>query len=169
MRPARVLFGLVVLLSALLIQLSVIGRLPLPGGPPDLLLVVVAAIALAEGPASGLATGFSAGLLADLSADHALGRLALAYALAGYVAGLFSSDLDRSAVTSFAAVAAAATVGILVFAVSGAVVGDPRTTLATLGRSLASSLPYDVALTPFVVPAMALAVRRLDPDPERRL
>ena len=43
----------------------------------DLLLVLVVAFALVEGPRSGTLTGFAAGLLADLGADHELGRTAL--------------------------------------------------------------------------------------------
>ena len=152
------LVGVGLVLLALLLQSAVVGRLPLPGGLPDLLLVVVAAIALAGGPRVGLGVGFAGGLLADLSADHQLGRLALAYALAGLVAGR-GHDTERSAPVAFATVAAAAAVAIVVFAATGALVGDPRTSPYAVGMSLLTSLPYDVLLTPLVVPVVGLLLR----------
>jgi hypothetical protein len=51
----------------------------------------------------------------------------------------------------------------------GVLLGDPRVTFHAMARSLASSVPYDVVLTPFVVPLVAGLVRRLDPDPLRRI
>ena len=83
MTVQRFLLGASSIITALLLQATVIGRLPLPGAAPDLVLVLVIAFALAEGPMSGMATGFVAGLLADGMSAHEMGRLALAYALAG--------------------------------------------------------------------------------------
>jgi rod shape-determining protein MreD len=166
--PSRFLLGAVSVLTALLLQTTVVTQLPLPGAAPDLLLVLVVAYALAEGPMSGMTTGFVAGLLADLSADHQLGRLALVYAVVGYLTGLVEDDTDRSTFVPFAAVALGAATGLLVFAAEGALLGDPRITFAALGRSLISSVPYDVVLTPFIVPVVAVLVRRIDLDPLRR-
>jgi hypothetical protein len=45
--------------------------------------------------------------------------------------------------------------------------GDVRITTAALGRTLPSSVLYDVVLTPFVVPLVAAVVHRLEPDPSR--
>ena len=164
----RFLLGAATILTALLLQTTVITRLPLPGAAPDLLLVLVVAFALAEGPMSGMTTGFLAGLLAYLSADHQLGRLALVYTVVGYLAGLVEDDTDRSTLVPFGAVALGAGVGVLMFALEGALLGDPRVTIGLTWRSLASSVPYDVVLTPFVVPVVALLVRRVELDPLRR-
>jgi hypothetical protein len=46
--------------------------------------------------------------------------------------------------------------------------GDPRVTLHAVGRSLVSSVPYAVVLTPFVVPVLSALVRRVEPDLIRR-
>jgi rod shape-determining protein MreD len=164
----RFLLAAATVLTALLMQTTVVTQLPLPGAAPDLLIVLVVAYALTEGPLSGLTTGFIAGLLADLSADHELGRLALAYALVGYVTGLLEDDTERSTLLPFAAVALGAVTGLFVFAAEGALLGDPRVTFGAVGRSLVSSVPYDVVLTPFVVPVVALLVRRVEFDPLRR-
>jgi rod shape-determining protein MreD len=164
----RFLLGAVTVVTALLLQVTVIGRLPLPGAAPDLVLVLVVAFALAEGPMSGLVTGWAAGLLSDALAAHELGRLALAYAIAGYVTGMLQDDTERSTLQPFGAVALGALLALATYLAVGILLGDPRANLHDLARSLQSSVPYDVVLTPFVVPLVAGLVRRLDPDPLRR-
>jgi rod shape-determining protein MreD len=164
----RFALGAATVLTALLLQTTVVTRLSLPGDAPDLLLVLVVAFALVEGPLSGMVTGFVAGGLADLMSDHAVGRLALAYVIVGYLTGLASDDADRSVLLPFFAVAAGSAAAVLVFAGEGILLGDPRVTGSAVLRALTSTVPYDVVLTPFVVPAVGALVRRLDPDPVRR-
>ena len=164
MSGQRLLLGAVVVVTALLLQTAVLAALPLPGAAPELLVVVVVAFALSEGAWSGAVTGFVAGLLADLLADHALGRLALVLAVVGYAAGQVHDDTERSTLLPFAVVAAAAAGAVLLFAAQGVVLGDPRVHGAAVLRSLASSVPYAVVLTPFVVPVVGALVRRVDPE-----
>ena len=168
MTAPRLLLGAVTILTALLLQTTLIARLPLPGVAPDLLLVLVLAFALVEGPLSGLVTGFVAGVCADLVADHQLGRLALAYAVAGYAVGLLEEDNERSVFVPFVAVGAGAAVALLVFAGEAVLLGDVRVTFGAVLRGLLSSVPYDVVLTPFVIPVIGALVRRVDLDPLRR-
>lgn len=165
----RFLLGAVTIVTALLLQTTVLGRLPLPGAAPDLVLVLVIAFALAEGPMSGMVTGFAAGLLADGLSDHELGRLALAYAVAGFVTGNLQDHTERSTLQPFGAVLLGALTWLGVYALEGILLGDPRVTLEPLLRAAFSTVPYDVVLTPFVVPLVAGLVRRLDLDPLRRL
>jgi rod shape-determining protein MreD len=152
------------------LQYAVVSRLPLPGVGPDLLLVAVAAVALTRGPSAGLVFGFAAGLVADVAppADHTIGRLALAYALAGYAAGLLADEADRSAFLPMAVVGLAGVVALGLYAGVGALLGDVRITGSALARGVPSSVLYDVLLTPFVVPSVAAVSRRLEPDPSRR-
>jgi rod shape-determining protein MreD len=166
--PRRFLLGAATVLTALLLQDTVLTSLPLPGAAPDLLLVVVVAFALIEGPLSGMTTGFVAGVLADSLADHQLGRLALAYAVVGYAVGFMEDETDRSTLLPFAAVGAGALLAVLLFASEGMLLGDPRVTFHAVGRSLVSSVPYAVVLTPFVVPVLNVLLRRIEPDPIRR-
>ena len=162
MTPARFLLGAVSVLLALLVQSTVLAALPLPGAAPELLVVLVVAFALAEGPFSGAVTGFVAGLCADLLADHALGRLALVLAVVGHLAGQVHDDTERSTLLPFAVVGAAAAGAVLLYAAEGAVLGDARVGGAAVVRSLATSVPYAVVLTPFVVPLVGALVRRVD-------
>lgn len=167
MTPRRFALGAAVVLTALLLQGAVLSHLPLPGAAPDLLLVVVVAFALAEGPTSGAVTGFVAGLLVDAGADHELGRVALAYALAGYVAGLVHDRPDRSRLLPLGVVAGAAGVAVTAFAAEGILFADPRTTVAAWAAGLAATVVWCVVLAPLVVPLVAVLVRRLDDDPLR--
>lgn len=168
MTGRRFLLGAAAVLVALLLQTTVVTRLPLPGAAPDLVLVVVVAFALVEGQASGMVTGFVAGLLADLLSDAELGRLALVYVVVGYLAGLAADDTERSTLLPLAVVAAAGATALLLHGAEGFLLGDPRASTAALGRGLISSVPYDVVLTPFVVPLVGLLVRRVDRDAVRR-
>jgi rod shape-determining protein MreD len=164
----RFLLGAATVLTALLLQTTVLTRLPLPGGAPDLLLVLVVGFALVEGPLSGTVTGFVAGLLADLGADHELGRTALVLAVVGYAAGLPYDDGHRSTLLPFAVVGASAAGAVTLFATEGLLLADPRITGSAYASALAGTVTYCVLLTPFVVPGVGLLVRRLDEDPFAR-
>ena len=56
--------------------------------PVSLPAVLVAAVALADGPAAGMSFGFAAGLVADLGSHHPAGILALCWLGVGLVCGL---------------------------------------------------------------------------------
>ncbi len=167
MTTPRFLLGALTVLTALLLQVTVVARLPLPGAAPDLVLVLVVAFALAEGQLSGMVTGFVAGLLADAVSDHQLGRLALAYTVAGYLCGLIEDDTERSTLQPFGVVALGAMTALATFSLEGVLLGDVRVFVPAVLRVLVSSVPYDVVLTPFVVPVVAGLVRRLDEGPLR--
>jgi rod shape-determining protein MreD len=161
----RSLLATAVVVTALMLQAGVINRLPLPGGRPDLPIVCVVAFALAGGPAYGAVLGFCVGLAADVlpPADHTLGRLALAYAVVGYLAGLVEDVEERSVLTTVAVVAVASAAAVTVFAAIGALVGDGRITGVAVGHSLVATVLYDVVLAPFIVPVVSGAVRRTEP------
>ena len=168
MTARRVALGAGLVLAALLVQTTVLTRLPLPGAAPDLVLVVVVGFALAEGSLPGTVTGFAAGLLADLGADHELGRTALVLTLVGYLAGLFADDGPRSRLVPPLVVGVAAAGAVSLYAAEGILLGDPRITGDAYAGAMSGTVPYCVLLTPLVVPLVGLLVRRLDLDPLRR-
>ena len=76
--------------AALLVQLTIVNGLRLPGGGvPDLVLLCVVALGMSGGPGWGVVAGFCAGLALDLAPPAAqLAReYALVLCLAGYAAG----------------------------------------------------------------------------------
>lgn len=148
---------------ALILQVAVFNRLPLPGSvTPDLVLLTVVALALVNGELVGCVAGFFAGFAADIipPADHTIGRYALVYCLAGYVCGLFSESMDRSSVVPFMAVALGALFGNVLYAVVGMMLGDPRTNWAVTSRMLPLEVLYDVLASPFVIWAMLRVCHR---------
>lgn len=164
--PRTALAALLVFVAAVL-QVTFVTRLPLPGGiSPDLMLVVVAALALRTGALRGCVTGFFAGVLADIlpPAYHTIGRYALVYCIIGYLVGLAREEIEDSAVLSVVAVALAAVAGTLLYTLLGVVFGDPRVTGAAVARVMPFSVLYDVLLSPFVLFAVAWLVERVDPE-----
>jgi rod shape-determining protein MreD len=161
----RVLLATAVILTAVLVQVDVVNPLQLPGGRPDLLLLGVIALSLVGGPSYGAVVGFMAGLAADVlpPADHTIGRLAMAFAVIGYVAGLLEDLEERSVLTTVVVVAVASAGAVTLFAGVGALLGDPRISSSTVARSLLATVLYDVVLAPFVVPLVSGAARRAEP------
>jgi rod shape-determining protein MreD len=161
----RPLVATTFVITALLVQSCVLNPLPLPVGHPDLLVVVVVALAVVGGPMYGAVLGFAVGLAADLlpPADHTLGRLALAYAIVGYLAGLVEDIEERSVLTTVLLVGAASAIVVIAFAGLGALLGDPRVTFTAVRDSMLSTVIYDVILAPFVVPVVSGAARRAEP------
>src|SRR5215831_9268833 len=86
----RILLATAAILAAVLIQVTVLDNVPLPGGAgPNLVLVAVVAMALATGPRDGAIIGFAAGLALDIAppASGLLGQGALVFCLVGYGCG----------------------------------------------------------------------------------
>lgn len=140
--------------SALVVQLTVLDTLPFPGGSaPDLVLLVVVAIALASGPLAGLASGFCGGLALDLAppAVHSAGAYALVFCLVGYAFGQAARDTERSALLPLTAMAVGAVTGSLLHTVVGVMFGEPDVTWAAARRVLPLTVTYDVLLSPFVL------------------
>ncbi|MEU4114058.1 rod shape-determining protein MreD [Kitasatospora sp. NPDC028055] len=169
MRLARIPVSAVLILLGLILQVSVLGRLQLPGATPDILLLVVVGLAMVYGPTGGCLVGFSAGLLADLAppSDHAIGRYALVLCLMGYAAGLLRPEhgRQRSVSSALLVVGAAAIASTLLYAMVGALVGDTAARHVGLGGLVISALLYDLLLAPFVVPLVMLFGRRFGRDP----
>ena len=157
------------LVTATIIQLTVLPLLRLPGAVPDLLTVTVVAIGLAAGPVRGAASGFAAGLLLDLvpPADGILGLTAVVLVVVGYLAGLLGADTDRPPLVTVGLTALLAAGTVLGFALVGGIVIDPRVTWDRVPLLLLTQAAYAAILAPFVVPGVGALWRRVDPPPPR--
>lgn len=163
------LFVVLVVLVALVVQATVVNRLPLPGGVvPDLVLLAVIAVALVYGTLPGLVTGFCAGLAADLvpPADHTIGQYAFVFCLVGYIAGMAAAELDRSSLLPFIAMAVGAVGGCVLYAMIGGLLDDPRITWASVRHVLPLAALYNVLISPFVLYFVFRLSRRFEP-PDR--
>ncbi|MFF4185674.1 rod shape-determining protein MreD [Streptomyces sp. NPDC001691] len=169
MRLNRVILSAALIVVALVVQVSVLARLQLPGAVPDLVLLTVLGLALVYGHVGGAFVGFGAGLLADLAppADHAAGRYALVLCVIGYLAGLAKPDHGRlrTAVGPMLVVVGAAIGSTLLYALVGALVGDTAARHVGLPSLLFTAAVYDLLLAPFTVPLIMAIARRAENDP----
>jgi rod shape-determining protein MreD len=164
----RAVISLVVVAVTVVFQLTVVDRIAFPGGAgPDLVLLVVAALALAGGPMAGVLTGFLAGLALDVAppGSHFVGQNALVFCLIGYLCGLLADDgsgdaeQGHTALFEIVVVAAGAVCGEALLALLGVMLSDPRVTWPAITNVLPAAVAYDVLLCPFVLYAVAAALR----------
>jgi rod shape-determining protein MreD len=101
MTRSRVVAALTAMVTALLLQAALIAPVVTPW-PVSLPVVVVAAVALVDGPATGMSFGFATGLIADLGSNHPAGVLALCWLGVGVVCGALAQrrSLRRDAITA---------------------------------------------------------------------
>lgn len=165
----RFVLAALLIVTSVVLQVSVLARLPLPGATPDLVLVVVGAWALRRGSIEGAIVGFAAGFALDLAppSDGALGLTAFVFAIVGYLVGLAADDAQRSALAPLVIMALASVVALVLWATLAVLVGDARVTWAALGGQLLAQVLYTVVLTPFVLPLVHALLGRLDPAVSR--
>lgn len=97
------------LLLAVVLQVSVVSRIGVLSGYADLVVLVVAAIAYFGGSVSGSAAGFAAGVLLDLATGATMGASSLVLTAVGYGVGRVREVSDPSHGLLPIPVAAAAT------------------------------------------------------------
>src|SRR5271165_2305708 len=153
---------------AVVVQLTVLNGLRLPGGGlPDLVLVTVAALALTQGPLYGTVAGFAAGLCIDVAppASQLIGQYALVFCLVGWAAGRASRVASRSAISSVLLLSLVVAAGEALTAAVGLVLEPAQVTLAQVRQVLPSAIAYDLLLGPFVLAAVLLLSSLLDRRP----
>jgi rod shape-determining protein MreD len=153
------------LVIAQLLDVAVLSRWSWPGATPDLTLLVVVALALLGGPGSGAVAGLSAGLLADLTPPgaSALGLTAIAYGLAGAVAGRWHRHGERSVLLPMTAAAAAAAAASSVQQVVLLLTG--RQSLGSALLAVLAGVLYSAVGALVVVPLVVLLDRLVEGEP----
>jgi rod shape-determining protein MreD len=163
---------------AVIVQVTIVDRIAFPGGTgPDVVLLAVAALALANGPLGGALIGFWAGLALDVAppGSHLVGQDALVFCLVGYLCGLAAEvpsgdgvpEQGHTAFFEIVVTAAGAVCGEALAALLGVMLSDPRVTWPAVKHVLPVAVAYDVLLCPFVLFAVAAALR-LAPRPGQR-
>jgi rod shape-determining protein MreD len=161
----RVILTVVTLGITLVLQLSVVNGLRLPGGGvPDFLLVAVAAIGMTGGPMTGAVTGFAAGLCLDLAppGSGVVGEYALVFCLAGWACGKFRGTMSRSALLPVAVTAAVA--GSAELLVAGLTMALTPASWSAVREVLPATAFYDAAISPFVLYLILLGAAWLAGD-----
>lgn len=160
----RILAMAGVLVLAVLLDTVVLSSLTLGAWRPDLVMLTVLAVALAEGSGAGVRYGFAAGLVVDLlsTSSRLVGTSALVFVLAGYALGALRPYLAGGGLP--ARVVAVAVTSVVV--VLGGTLLDQllEVTSAGLASTLQSGAATAVAhalLTPLVVLPLEALTRLL--------
>jgi rod shape-determining protein MreD len=133
----------VLLLFAALLQVTVVTAVEVASGYPDVVLVLLVAIALLRGPLLGAVAGFWAGLILDIAAFQTLGMSSLLLTLVGYWAGRFGEATSRRSPHPPLVAVGLATIVL--------VVGS-----AVLHFMLGDTVPVSHVLGPVLLPTLAL-------------
>ena len=158
--------GLLVLLAVVL-QISGLAHMTVFGGAPDVVPLLVAAVALYAGSVPGSVTGFCTGVLIDLALGHNLGASSLVLTAVGYGVGRFAEVRDPSHGLMPIPVAAAATAGYLAAVAAVSFMLDVGARVSPLvGREAAITVLLNVAIA---LPAFALVRRVVRPALARDL
>ncbi|MEV0967632.1 rod shape-determining protein MreD [Microtetraspora glauca] len=149
---ARNLVAGLLVFVALVVQVTVLNRLPVRV-VPDLVLLVVIALAAVRGANAGMIIGFCAGLAADIlpPAGGVLGQYALVLCITGFVAGKLAAHAPLVATEVCAVLAPALTVGV------GALITDDGVGWAYM-RTV---WPWVALCNLIAAPVVLWAVRRL--------
>lgn len=167
LRGSARLGAALLLVFGLLLQRTVLPLLP--WGPADLVTVLVAVLGLYAGPVAGCLSGFGIGLAADALSDHALGRLAAALCLVGYLCGMLPAARAARFPIAWMSVGLACVAAPLLFALTGAFVGDERAAGLLLATRCLAGFGYGLLLAPIAYPlTRRLLGQRLRHDRRKR-
>lgn len=139
---------------AVVLELTVLSRLGIPGATPDLVVVMVVALGLAMGPLQGASAGFAAGILLDLSppSDTLVGVNAIVYLVIGFIAGFWVDPRDRT-LPILAGIAALSTgSAVLATALINTVLGGSRVNWSEVPWITLSSALYGLLLAAVIIP-----------------
>jgi rod shape-determining protein MreD len=162
----------VLVLVAVLLQVTIATDLDVLGGRPDLVVIVVVSIALQCGPLAGAVAGFVGGFLVDALGLGVIGATSLTLTTVGYLTGLWGERLrEAAAVRPLLAIGGASLaaglgeLGVAVLVGSGPAV-SPGLFLAVVPGSM-----LNVLLSIGLYPLIRLTLRRRQPrtvliDPE---
>ena len=148
------------LFVAAIMQVSIFTQVHVLGGVPDVLLVLLVAVALLRGAIFGAAGGFFAGLLVDTASLGKLGLTSLVLTIAGYWIGRYGETTGRDrAHAPFLSVAVVTILYSLGLLLVHFVLGE-RAPAGAMLRGLFPAIVLNLVLT---APVYALVRRLLRP------
>lgn len=150
----------VLLFVAAILQVSIFAQVHVLGGVPDLLLVMLVAVALLRGSITGAVGGFFAGLLVDTASLGKLGLTSLVLTVAGYWIGRYGETTGRDrAHAPFLSVAVVTILYSFGLLIVHFVLGE-RAPAGAMLRGLLPAIALNLVLT---APVYALVRRLLRP------
>ncbi len=114
------------LVTALLVQTTVLSRIRFFGVMPDFMLLVAVAAGITAGPTRAAALSFTSGMLIDLFLPTPLGLSALVFTLVGYGVAVANAGVLRAAwYIPVLTAGAGSMTGVVLYALAGSVLGEP--------------------------------------------
>ena len=154
----RAILLTVVVLTALLLQTTVLADVRLLGARPELMYLLTICFGVLEGPASGAATGFVGGMAQDFLLNQPKGITALTLTLLGYAIGMLRQYIvSPSPVLPVVLVAAGTFGGVLFYGIVSFLLSQLDTSWLYLVRVAALSGIYNAVLTPLLYPILRRA------------
>ncbi len=150
---ARAAVVALLLIIAAVAQTVLFPLLPTGFFRPDLFVLLVVAVALADGPLPGLRVGFTAGLIADLLISVAPAGLAtLVLTVVGFTVGSLRPYLSQSSITAPLIVALVASgASTLAYGALALLLGDERFGGWILVEASLGVAIYNAVLAPVVI------------------
>lgn len=157
----RLIVVIVVVVSALILQVTVLNRLGLPGATPALVTVVVIGFALVAGPLVGTIVGFAAGLALDLMppAIGTVGVTAGVFVVVAYFAGHVVVDHSKPDLLMVGAAAGFSVVTVLAIMLASAFTGATDISWFAIPRILLTEAIYSSVLAVGAVPLISYLYR----------
>ena len=150
---------LLVLLVALVLQVSLVARFSLDGARGDLMLLFALGAAAVAGPEKGALVGFVAGMTFDLMLATPFGLSALVYCVTGYLVGSFAGSVVRLAWwVPVLAVAIGSAVGVVAYGVLGTLLGQATLSGPPLATIVAVVVVINGLLAPLAIWSMRWAL-----------
>lgn len=153
-------------LLAVIVEVTLLSRLGIPGATPDLVVVTVVAVALAMGPVQGAVAGFTAGLLLDLAppGDTLVGVNAIVYVGIGFITGIAVDPRDRTVPILIGLAGLSTGAAVLLTSALDTMLGSDRVDWEQVPLLALTSALYGLLLAPLVILAVAWVVRKATPE-----
>jgi rod shape-determining protein MreD len=165
-----IVVGAVLIVVATLLQVAVVVDFGIVGGRPDIVVILVIAIALVRGPMAGALAGFGAGFLVDTLGLGLVGISSLVFVGVGYLVGVWGERMaGRATLRPLAAVAGAsmladlASLAIAILLGAGSTIEPGMISAAVIGAML--NVLLAIALFPLVRRVLRPRRRRAEPAP----
>lgn len=166
----RILLVGMVIVTGLLLETTVLGVRTLGGTQPELVLLIVIALAMVEGPVAGAVAGFTGGFATDLLLDLPAGLSSFVFTSVGYSVGALREHYEGATAWFPIVIAGLATAtGVLGYGVMLLIFGNGAIAPLELLRHAGLAAAYSMLLAPFVVPLVRKLAARLRPRKVVRL
>jgi rod shape-determining protein MreD len=151
----RTLAWIAVVVTALLLQSTVLAQVKLGGAKPELMYLITVVLAMLEGPSSGAIGGFSAGMAQDFLLNDPKGMTALVLTLLGYIVGTVRTFITTpSPALPTLLVAGGTAMGLMFYGFVAFLLGRLPGDALFLLRVAFLSAVYNAILTPLAYPVL---------------